>query len=78
MPSSPPADREADAIDLRSDTVTRPDAEMRQAMATAVVGDDSYGERRRATRSISTRAPFGRAATCTVLRAGRWSPIASP
>ncbi len=31
-------------IDLRSDTVTRPDAEMRQAMADAEVGDDVYGE----------------------------------
>jgi threonine aldolase len=31
-------------IDLRSDTVTQPDAAMRQAMADAVVGDDVYGE----------------------------------
>jgi len=31
-------------IDLRSDTVTRPDAEMRRAMAEAEVGDDDYGE----------------------------------
>jgi threonine aldolase len=31
-------------IDLRSDTVTRPDAEMRRAMAEAEVGDDAYGE----------------------------------
>jgi threonine aldolase len=31
-------------IDLRSDTVTRPTPAMRQAMATAVVGDDVYGE----------------------------------
>src|SRR6202007_2246499 len=31
-------------IDLRSDTVTRPSAGMRQAMATAPVGDDQYGE----------------------------------
>lgn len=31
-------------IDLRSDTVTRPTAEMRQAMADAEVGDDVYGE----------------------------------
>ncbi len=31
-------------IDLRSDTVTRPTAGMRQAMATAEVGDDVYGE----------------------------------
>lgn len=31
-------------IDLRSDTVTRPSPAMRQAMATADVGDDVYGE----------------------------------
>lgn len=31
-------------IDLRSDTVTMPDAAMRQAMAEAEVGDDVYGE----------------------------------
>lgn len=31
-------------IDLRSDTVTRPSTAMRQAMATAEVGDDVYGE----------------------------------
>ena len=31
-------------VDLRSDTVTKPTAEMRQAMATAEVGDDVYGE----------------------------------
>ena len=30
--------------DLRSDTVTRPDAAMRAAMAAAEVGDDVYGE----------------------------------
>ncbi|HJX28310.1 MAG TPA: low specificity L-threonine aldolase [Thermoanaerobaculia bacterium] len=33
-----------DRIDLRSDTVTLPDAEMRRAMAEAEVGDDVYGE----------------------------------
>lgn len=31
-------------IDLRSDTVTRPSAGMRQAMATAEVGDDVFGD----------------------------------
>jgi threonine aldolase len=31
-------------IDLRSDTLTRPTAEMRAAMAAAEVGDDVYGE----------------------------------
>ncbi|MGD0303750.1 MAG: GntG family PLP-dependent aldolase [Candidatus Acidiferrales bacterium] len=33
-----------DVIDLRSDTVTRPTPEMREAMARAEVGDDVYGE----------------------------------
>ncbi|MEL6505113.1 MAG: low-specificity L-threonine aldolase [Pseudomonadota bacterium] len=32
------------AIDLRSDTVTRPSAAMREAMASAPVGDDVYGD----------------------------------
>ncbi|MEL7230485.1 MAG: beta-eliminating lyase-related protein, partial [Pseudomonadota bacterium] len=32
------------AIDLRSDTVTRPSAGMRAAMASAPVGDDVYGD----------------------------------
>ncbi|MEY3756333.1 MAG: hypothetical protein RL356_605, partial [Actinomycetota bacterium] len=31
-------------IDLRSDTVTKPSAGMREAMAKALVGDDVYGE----------------------------------
>lgn len=31
-------------IDLRSDTVTQPDVQMRQAMFDAEVGDDGYGE----------------------------------
>src|SRR2546421_11375993 len=31
-------------IDLRSDTVTRPTAAMRSAIAAAAVGDDQYGE----------------------------------
>jgi threonine aldolase len=33
-----------DAVDLRSDTVTRPDAAMRRVMAEAEVGDDVYGD----------------------------------
>ncbi len=33
-----------DRIDLRSDTVTLPGAEMRRAMSEAEVGDDQYGE----------------------------------
>jgi threonine aldolase len=31
-------------VDLRSDTVTRPGREMRQAMAEAIVGDDVFGD----------------------------------
>src|SRR5438067_11721836 len=34
----------AAAVDLRSDTVTRPTAAMRDAMARAEVGDDVFGE----------------------------------
>jgi len=32
------------SIDLRSDTVTRPTAAMRRAMAEAEVGDDVFGD----------------------------------
>ena len=31
-------------VDLRSDTVTKPSTNMRQAIANAIVGDDIYGE----------------------------------
>src|SRR4029453_10726707 len=41
MAPTPPA---PPAVDLRSDTVTRPSAAMREAMATAEVGDDVYAE----------------------------------
>jgi threonine aldolase len=40
--SAPPS--AAGVVDLRSDTVTKPTPEMRQAMACAEVGDDVYGE----------------------------------
>ena len=33
-----------DTIDLRSDTVTHPTPAMREAMATAPLGDDVYGD----------------------------------
>ena len=36
--------REGRAVDLRSDTVTKPSAAMRDAMVSAEVGDDVYGE----------------------------------
>lgn len=35
---------EAPIVDLRSDTVTRPTAAMRRAMAEAIVGDDVFGD----------------------------------
>src|SRR5205085_5401758 len=38
------AEHPMDLIDLRSDTVTRPTAGMRAAIAAAEVGDDVYGE----------------------------------
>jgi threonine aldolase len=31
-------------VDLRSDTISKPTPEMREAMANAVVGDDVFGE----------------------------------
>jgi threonine aldolase len=40
----------ARAVDLRSDTVTRPDAAMRAAVAAAEVGDDVYGDDRTVAR----------------------------
>ena len=40
-------------IDLRSDTVTRPTAEMRRAMAEAEVGDDVYGDDPTVQRALS-------------------------
>jgi threonine aldolase len=42
--SQEPAKGQNGVIDLRSDTVTRPTPEMREAMARAEVGDDVYGE----------------------------------
>jgi threonine aldolase len=39
-----PQKKSTKVVDLRSDTVTRPTAEMRRAMAEAEVGDDVYGE----------------------------------
>ena len=52
------------AIDLRSDTVTRPTPAMRRAMAEAQVGDDVYGEDPTANRLQDLAAQllgFGRA-----------------
>src|SRR5690349_12427165 len=43
-PCATPAYNHAVAIDLRSDTVTRPTPAMREAMASAPVGDDQFGE----------------------------------
>src|SRR5713101_2521562 len=39
-----PADEHGVLIDLRSDTVTLPTPEMREAIARAELGDDVYGE----------------------------------
>lgn len=45
-----------DFVDLRSDTVTQPTPEMREAIAHAVVGDDQYGEDPTVARLESTFA----------------------
>jgi threonine aldolase len=55
-------------IDLRSDTVTRPTAAMRQAMATAEVGDDVYGE------DPTVRALEDRVAGLVGTEAALWVP----
>ena len=44
QPETPFVTASSPAVDLRSDTVTRPTAEMRRAMFEAEVGDDVYGE----------------------------------
>lgn len=43
MKSSPAAANNV-IVDMRSDTVSRPTEQMRNAMATALVGDDVFGE----------------------------------
>jgi len=54
-------------IDLRSDTVTKPTLEMRQAMANAEVGDDVYGEDPTVNRLEARAAEvFGREASIFV------------
>ena len=55
-------------IDLRSDTVTRPTAAMRTAMAEAPVGDDQYGE------DPSTNRLQARMAECLGKEAAVWLP----
>ena len=55
-------------IDLRSDTVTRPTAQMREAMAGAEVGDDQFGE------DPTTNRLQERVATMLGHEAGLWFP----
>jgi len=43
-PEPEPLNAQPHLCDLRSDTVTRPSEDMREAMATAEMGDDVYGE----------------------------------
>jgi len=57
-----------DLIDLRSDTVTRPTAAMREAIARAPVGDDQYGE------DPSTNALQERCAALLGKAAALWLP----
>lgn len=56
------------AVDLRSDTVTRPTAGMRAAMAAAPVGDDKYGE------DITTNRLQARMAELLHKEAALWLP----
>jgi len=56
-----------DLIDLRSDTVTKPTELMREAMASAEVGDDVYGEDPSVNRlQEMAAAKFGREAALFV------------
>ncbi|KAM3660415.1 uncharacterized protein LOC132081884 isoform X2 [Ammospiza nelsoni] len=62
-PVGGPGGRQPLVVDLRSDTVTRPCAAMRRAMARAAVGDDDYGEdpavnelQRRAAATLGTES----------------------
>ena len=55
-------------IDLRSDTITRPTAAMRAAMAAAEVGDDQYGE------DPSTNRLQARVAEMLGKQSGLWLP----
>jgi hypothetical protein len=60
-------------VDLRSDTVTRPSAAMRRAMAEAEVGDDVYGEDPTVARLEGVVAELaGKEAACSC-RAARWA-----
>ncbi len=60
-------------IDLRSDTVTKPTAAMRAAMAAAEVGDDVYGEDPTVNRLEQRAAEvFGREASIYSCLPGRW------
>ena len=63
-------------IDLRSDTVTRPSAGMRAAMAAAEVGDDVYGDDPTVNRLEALAAEHGveRLAAGHGTRAGRLDP----
>ena len=64
-------------IDLRSDTVTRPTAKMRAAMAAAEVGDDVYGEDPTVNRLEERAAEiFGREAAMFVPTGSMGNPIA--
>ncbi len=65
-------------IDLRSDTVTKPTAAMRQAMADAEVGDDVYGEDPTVNRLEARAAEvFGREAAIFVPTGSMGNQIAA-
>ena len=66
-------------IDLRSDTVTTPTAEMRRAMAEAEVGDDAYREDPTVRRLESLAAGLlGKEAALYVPSAQKICPVAKP
>lgn len=71
QPRAPPR-----AVDLRSDTVTRPCAGMRRAMARAAVGDDDYGEDPAVNGGLRARQSRGGAAAPHL--PPRWGPCLQP
>ena len=71
-------DSTVEMIDLRSDTVTRPTAVMREAMAEAEVGDDVYGEDPTVNRLQAMAAKNGLLVIpegCDRLQEGEWVEV---
>ena len=60
-------------LDFRSDTVTQPTPEMREAMAAAVVGDDVFGEDPSINRLQEMAAEMLGKQAALFVPSGRWA-----